>query len=172
MAYEIIIRHDTANGGNAKSPIAGSGAQATDTTAQQGGTPAISTGRVAAAKGIFFANSYIMPFVDKMVTQKISTVALRTGAQELEDRMSFAYQVGKQAFGFVESVAVGALIGGGVPGALIGGAMHVALTMVEYSTRKQEIDLKHRVEDISLHFMNTRAGGSVASFNKDRFTDL
>lgn len=168
MAYEIIIRHDTANGGNAKSPIAGNGAQATDTTAQQGGTPAISAGRVAAAKSIFFANSYIMPFVDKMVTQKISTVALRTGAQELEDRMSFAYQVGKQAFGFVESVAVGALVGN-LPGAIIGGAMSLALTAVEYSNRQQKIDLQHSVEDVGLRYINARAGGSVASFSASRF---
>ena len=167
MAYEIIIRNDTANGGNAKSPIAGSGAQATDTTAQQGGTPAISAGRVAAAKGIFFANSYIMPFVDKMVSQKISTVALRTGAQELEDRLSGAYQVGKQAFGFVESVAVGALVGN-LPGAIIGGAMSLALTAVEYSNRQQKIDLQHSVEDIGLNVASTRMGNLASSFNGSR----
>lgn len=166
MAYEILIRNETADGGKAKSPIAGNGAQAADTTAQ-GNKPAISEGRIAAAKGIYFVNGYIKPFVDKMITQKISTVALRTGAQELEDRMSFAYQVGQKAFGFVQSVIIGGLVGN-LPGAIIGGVMNLAMTAVEYSNKQERLNLERDNENISLRFMNLRAGGSVASFSGSR----
>lgn len=160
--YEIVIRNETE--GSDRSPISGSNASKKDTTSSGGG---IAPWRKNIAKGIAVTNTYIKPFADQLITQKVSTVELRTGAQELEDKLSFGYQMGQKAFGFVESVAVGALVGN-LPGAILGGIMSLATMAVDYSNKQQKIDLQRSVENIGLQYMNIRAGGSVASFSGSR----
>ncbi|MDE6618523.1 MAG: hypothetical protein K2K13_05825 [Clostridiales bacterium] len=162
MTHEIIIRNETSNA--KKSPIAGSGTAATDTTSNIGGGMTLQQG---AAKGLVAVNSYIKPFVDQMITQRVTTVSLRTGAQELEERMSFSLNVAQKVVGFGSSVAMGALVGG-VPGAIVGGVMSLMTMGIEYSNKQEKINLQHGVENIGLRYVNTRAGGSVASFSGRR----
>lgn len=167
MAYEIVIRNETNSG--KKSPIAGSGTAPSDTTntGGSGADSSISPVRTAAAKGLVAVNTYIKPFVDQMVTQHVTTIALRTGAQEQEDRMSFALGVAQKVYSFGTSVATGALVGG-LPGALIGGVMSLATMAIDYSNKQERINLQRSVENVGLRYMNSRAGGSVASFSGSR----
>lgn len=161
--YEIIIRNDTEQ--SKKSPIAGNDTAPTSTDQEEGFTA--KDFRKGVGKGLAIANTYVKPFVDRMVSHKISTVTLRTGAQELEEQMSNEYQIGQKIYGVATSVAMGALIGG-LPGALVGGVVSFIASVVDYENRKEKFNLERSRESIGLQFLNARAGGSIASFGGSR----
>lgn len=163
MAYEIVIHNATTSGNSNKNPVAGSNASGENTSASK--QP--SESRLAAAKVLGITNSSIKPFVDQMVSQKVTTVTLRTGAQELEERMSVKVQIGQTVWGIASSAATGALVGG-LPGAIVGGLLGVATTAIDLSNKQKEIDLQKSVENVGLRYMDVRAGGSVASFSGSR----
>lgn len=160
--YEIIIRNETSD--DDASPIAGSGAKPKKTS----GGEASSAKNIA--KGIVAVEGYVKPFVDKLLTNRIQTVSIRTGAEELQERLSFAYSVGQQAYGIVKSTAVGAAVGR-LPGALIGMLFGLLNTAISYAQKAQQISYQRTVENIGLNYLNVRAGGSVASYSQSRLTD-
>ena len=166
MAYEVFIKY---TGERAKkSPIAGNGTSPSTVGGNNNGDSSDSMSpQRGVAKSLVAVNKYIKPFVDQMVTQHVTTVSLRTGAQELEERMSFKMQVAQKIYGFGTSVITGALIGGGV-GAVVGGVMSLATMAVDYSNKRENLNLQRSAENIGLRYMNTRAGGSVASFSGSR----
>ncbi|MDE7406481.1 MAG: hypothetical protein K2M89_06385 [Clostridiales bacterium] len=172
MDYEIVIRNDTADA--RKSPIAGSGTAASDTTSNGGGGGDGLSLRQGAAKGLVAVNHYIKPFVDQMATQYVTTVQLRTGSQELEERMSFKMNVTQKVVSFGSSMLTGALMGsaggpvGAVVGAVAGAVMRLATMAVDYSNKQEKLNLQRSVENVGLRYMNARAGGSVASFSGSR----
>lgn len=161
MRHEIIIENKTNS--RKKSPVAGSGSASKDTSQSN----EISKGTRAVAKTIVSFDNYVKPFVDQVVTQHITTVSLRTGAEELEERLSFAQSIGQRIYGLGKSVVVGALIGN-IPGAIIGAVMNIATTAIEYSNKQRQIELQRNVEHVGLRYLNARAGGSVASFSGSR----
>lgn len=159
--YEIVIKNETSD--KKKSPIAGDNATAKNTAANQSTT----NGAAIGIKALVSFNHFIKPFVNKVATQYISTISLRTGAQELEDKMSFALQTTQKVGGFVGSIAVGAAVGN-LPGALIGGMVSLATTALDYYNKQSKLDMDRSVENVNLRYMNMRAGGSVASFSGSR----
>lgn len=59
-------------------------------------------------------------FAQQLITHQVSTIELRTGASEYQQKMQFMYNIGNSALGILESIALGAAVGGGAPGALVG----------------------------------------------------
>lgn len=166
--YEIIIKDQTtrsADGTARKSPVAGSGASNQSTTApSSSGAGSLRQGGV---KALVAFNSYVKPFTDRIITQHISTISMKTGAQELEDQMSLKASLIQKGVGLAESAIIGALIGN-VPGAVIGVVMNLATTAIDYGYKYEKLTIQRNVEDIGLRFMNARAGGSVAAFSGSR----
>lgn len=162
-SYVITIKYETAD--NKKSPVAGGNGSAQSGSGESEGG-AVSTGK-AVAKGLVTYNHYVKPFVNQAIQHRISTVTLRTGGEELESRLSFTYSVVQRAVGFAESVAVGAAVGH-LPGALIGAAVSLVSMGIEFSNKQEAMLLQRSNENISLGFMNARAGGAVASFSNSR----
>lgn len=158
--YEVVIRNET---DETQSPIAGSGSTAKKTANSGSAT----VGNVNALKGIMTVKGIVAPFVDQVVSHQIQTVSLRTGAEEQQERLSFAYSITKQIGGTLLSTAVGAAMGGGV-GAIIGLAVGVAHAAISYSQKASELRTQKALEDVGLRYMNARAGGSVASFSGSR----
>lgn len=167
MTYELLIENKTQR--KKRSPIAGSSSEGKDNSGGGSGTGGESGKGVNKdlAKGLIALNHYIKPFTDQIINQKATTVALRTGAQEAEERLSFKIQVGQKVYGLASSMITGALIGGGV-GAAVDGVMSVLTTVVSYSNQSIKLNLQRGVEDIGLRYVNSRAGGSVASFSGSR----
>ncbi|MCH5165649.1 MAG: hypothetical protein J1G01_04540 [Clostridiales bacterium] len=157
--YEIFIKNEAAS--EKSSPIAGGGSESKSASQSSGGV------NIGIAKGLVAYNHYIKPFVSQMVNHHVSTVALRTGAEEHEERLSFAVSAVQKVGGLVSSVAMGAIIGN-LPGAIIGGVLSIATTAMEYSNKQRQLDMQRTVENIGLRYMNARAGGSVASFSGSR----
>lgn len=172
--YSIVIKNETDNG-DAQNPIAGQSAQGQDTTPKPGlGSSKDKSGGQVLGTAIVAFNSTIKPYVDQMLGFRVSTVSLRTGSQEQADRIQFAYAVGQQVYSFTSSVATGALLGsrGGPVGALVGAVMGAATslisTAISYSNRQTEISMQRTIENVGLRYLNTRAGGTVASYNGSR----
>lgn len=157
--YNIYIRKETAD---TRSPIAGDG------TAPSGTSGSGGSGRGSTlVKPLIAYNHYIKPFANQIVNQRVSTVELRTGAQEYEQRLSYQIQVAEKVGGFVSSVLIGGALGN-LPGAIIGGAMSVATTALDIMGKYNRLELERNVEDVGLHYVNMRAGGSLASYIQSR----
>lgn len=112
---------------------------------------------------------YVSPFVKQAISYGISTVSLRTGRTEHQQRLQYAYDMGSKVVSLVENVAMGLLLSGGNPlGAIGGAAVSVAQFAVQYAQAKNTLNLEREAENISIGLMNIRAGGSVAAYNSSR----
>lgn len=161
-SYTITLKNETQSEQAERNPIAGSGAQT-----QNGDSGGVASWRKGVAKGIVTFNTYVKPFVDQLVTQQISTITLRTGAEELQEKAEFAYSAIKAGVGLIESVLIGGLVGN-LPGAVIGGLMSISTTAISYANKAQTLNLQRSVESMSLRNMEIRAGGSLATFSGSR----
>ena len=121
----------------------------------------------AAAATYIAYKQYIAPFVKQAISYQISTVSLKTGRVEHQQRLQFAYDAGSKVVQLVENIAIGAAVGG-LPGAIIGATVSVVQTAVQYAQAKHTLDLERSAESISIGLQNVRAGGSVASYNSSR----
>lgn len=144
----------------AKNPVAGSEAGAV------GETEVVEVGKTV-AKGYGMVKRFVAPFISQLVTAHTSTISLRTGAEELQQRAQFAQSVMSQGFNIAESILIGGLTGG-LPGAVFGAVMSVTQTALSYEFKQRELDMQKDAEDISLRLMSTRAGGSLAAFSGSR----
>jgi hypothetical protein len=151
--YSIVVKNETAE--TKSNPVAGNATQ----PVQESGSGANVSQSIA--KGLVSFKSFVQPFVEQITDSYVNTVSLRTGAEELQEKMQFARSVIKQGVGIAESITIGALTGGFV-GAAVGAVMSIATTAVSYAIKDREIRLQRSVEDVSLASMIVRAGGSAA----------
>lgn len=164
MNYTITIRNE-GGGSSSSSPVAGNQQPAT----QQAPAKNSKTPNPDWVKGLVAYNQYLKPFVSQVIQHEVGTVSLRTGSQELQQKVEFAYNAVSEGISLAESIAVGAIIGKGVVGALLGAVMGVATSAVGYINRRKTIGYNQSLEDISIDLMNTRAGGAIySSFSGSR----
>ena len=160
--YKIVLVNDTSNSGS-NSPIAPTdqGQEQTKNTTNDasGGENNALNGVV---KGYVFFKKNVGSFIKQGIQYQIGTVALRTGNHELQARVQTAYDIGSQAFGMVESVAIGAMTGG-VWGAIAGAVMSLMHTAVTLSQKIETYNIQRSQEGTSIALMNVRAGGNVAT---------
>lgn len=155
--YEFIIKND--NPCENESPLAGE-PQSLDLTTQEGQ-------REATIKSLVAVNKFVKPFVTQAISHRVGTVQLRTGSQELQDKVNFAYQTITHVASFAESVATGWLVTGNPIGAVIGGAVSILTTVYGYAQNLQTINLQKNLENMSLDMARERAGG-LASYSNSR----
>lgn len=161
--YTLTLKNETAN--DADSPIAG---QSSKSSQQQSAASAQGKTKAGAVvKGLVSFEAFVKPFVQPMIQHSLQTVSLRTGSQEMQQRMQFAYSLGEQAIGIVESIAVGAALGH-LPGAILGAVMGLATTAINYANQKDTIRMEQNLENISLRGMNVRAGGYAPAYGASR----
>lgn len=154
--YEIVIRNETDE--TEKSPVANKTGDAKAESTQKEKIRA----RKANVANYLAVKRIVSPFVRQAVQYGISTVSVRTGRKEEQQRLQFAYSVGSQALGMLESIAVGAAVGG-LAGAIGGAVMSVLTTATNYALNQQKINLNSQLEGVSIGLMNIRAGGDVAA---------
>lgn len=158
--YTITLKNQTDT--EAESPIAGSEA-GTQKAAPSGGT-------VKNAVKELVAYSKIKPFIAQVINHEISTVTLRTGSQELQQRISFAYDTVSQAVNIGESIATGFILGRG-PGAVAGAIIGVGFSIINYANRQRTLELERSLETISNSMLDQRAGGFAPSYSGSRSRD-
>nr|DAR84809.1 MAG TPA: hypothetical protein [Caudoviricetes sp.] len=119
--------------------------------------------------GYFAYKRYISPFVKQAISYGISTVSVRTGRTEHQQRLQLAYDVIGKVSGMAENIWLGFALSGGNPvGALVGAAVSTLNTIVGYAQSSNTLDINRNAENISIGLMNVRAAGNVAATSGSR----
>lgn len=115
-------------------------------------------GAEKAVKGmVSFAS--VRAFANNLISYDISQVSLRTGAEEYEQRLQFAYDTANKALDIGMATAIGASTGG-IIGAAVGFIGSTMYTLIGYAQKANTIRTKQNLEDISLGMASIRAGVS------------
>lgn len=156
--YKIIIEDGTTSSN--KNPIAGSDGKGKSENAGVG----MGSKSDSLAKG---AMAYValkrtaVSAVKSAISHQIGTISLRTGENERQQKVQFAYDMAEQAVEAGASIAAGAMAGG-LPGAAIAAVGVVINFAVQLAIRFNEIDLKSQKESIEIGLKNKRAGHYVS----------
>lgn len=103
----------------------------------------------------------------KMIAEKyrghiVGTVSLRTGATEYEQRLQFVQGEVSQAMNSLESIGLGAAVGG-VPGMIVSGvgvAFNYASRGIDWLNNAKTLNLESQLENIQQQMLRVRLGTS------------
>lgn len=155
--YEIVV--SVKGGGGEKAPIAGdSPAKAVD------GKSKYETADLRKGIAVYRAAS---SFAKQLIGYRVNTVDLRTGAKELQEKISFGYDVAQSIESVGSSVLIGAYFGGGV-GAAVGALLSISHKAIGLAQKYNTIRLQGENEALSIALMNERAGGAVPTYTRSR----
>lgn len=148
--YRIVLENSTQS---KNSPVANLSSSLSE--------PKYTTGQLrtqTALKAIVAYDKYVAPFVEQAIQYQVSTIELRTGARELQQRVEFGLSITKSAVGIVSSVATGYAMGN-LPGAVIAGIISIGTTAMNYANRERTIRTQGSLESITQQGYALRAGG-------------
>lgn len=152
--YHIYVHFD---GADKKSTVAGmgTGSTGTDSASGSGGSEKL----VNAAKNMV-SFAAVKSTADKLINYEISQVALETGANEYEQRLSYSYNVASQVVGAGASLALGAAMGGPVGFALaaIGVVTSGVQKLIGIAQKQRQLNTEQSLENISIGMATVRAG--------------
>lgn len=146
--YSIIIKNGT-GGGSSSAPA--DPASPKQKTAKEEGSKAKKIISAGAMYGIAKQTAA------RVITHQINTVALRTGKNELQQRLQFQYNVASQAFSIAENVAVGYMVGN-IPGAVVSAAVSIGSKVMDYAIKSNELRMARQLEDVQIGLADIRAG--------------
>lgn len=100
---------------------------------------------------------------DKLISYRISTVNLRTGAAEYEQRLETIHSIGKDIVGAGAALVTGAKLGGraGFAVALIGVAASGINKLINLAQKEQTLMIEQSLENVTQGMMNIRAGAGA-----------
>lgn len=153
--YIITIKRDTKV--ESDSPVAG------NETESSGGLLSKKSAKVFAQGMVAYRQ--VKALGVQAINHEVSLVQLRTGSNELQQRADFINDVVQKGVGALESVAVGALVGG-VGGALAGLAMSGVTYAIQIQQKRERLDLEREVENESIRRNLIRAGASNSRANQ------
>ena len=142
--YEFIIKNESNGQKKLKSPTANSSSE----SAKEKQTTLIS--------GVA-AYAYAKKITTQVISYRVNTVELRTGQAELQEKISFKYDIAQRTFGFIESIAIGGGLAG-IPGAVIGGMAALTTWAINVAQKQSTINLNRDIENIAILQNNIRAG--------------
>lgn len=148
--YEIIIKGED-GGTTARSNQ--------KTVAPSATTPSESKPKAENGKSVITglaAYHYAKSFINQVVSTQIGLISIRTGQAEAQQRRQFAYQVAQSSFNALESIAIGAMMGG-APGAVVGVAVSAVNTLTSITEKTLQIKASQEVENTGIILANVRA---------------
>lgn len=146
--YEIIIKNETSQ---AESPIAN---DQNDNTSDSEKDTEKKAKKVITGALLYRTGKAL---VRSQIGHEISTISLRTGQTELQQRYEFANQIAESVFDVGESIAIGASVGSGW-GAVIGAVIGIGSKLVGLAHKQDTYNLNTQLEQETLRRNNTRAG--------------
>ena len=152
--YIIRIKAD-GRSGSGKSPVTDpSGSTSSDKGNSEKSYWAKSAKSAKTAAQKIVSATTAIAVADKLISYEISSVSLRTGATEYEQKIQYAYST-------IKSTALPLVMGaatGGLPGALIGGLFSLAMQGISWAQNAQTINYNKQLENISIGMASMRAG--------------
>lgn len=99
---------------------------------------------------------------DSVISYRISTVNLRTGASEFQQKLQFAYSEGSQAASSIGSIVMGGILGGpqGAALAAAGVGLSYLMKFIGWGQNERTLQMQQGLEDVSINMANIRAGVS------------
>ena len=155
--YKIIISDETS--ANSKNPVAGSESKGSVENAGVG-TTSVNNAIKGAATYVAVKRT-VVSAIKSSINFGIGTVSLRTGENERQQKLQFAYDTVTEVVGAGMTIAAGAMAGGAVGAALAVVGVAVAKGIEMYQSYKQ-LEYQNNLESISLSMMNKRAGRYVS----------
>lgn len=110
---------------------------------------------------------FAVSVADRVISQQINTIALRTGYEEKQQRQQFNYTVAKRVGLSLGAIGMG-IKTGNVGTALFGVALAGANMLVDYALRQQEINYAKQVENNSIFLNQIRMGAGSLREGKTR----
>lgn len=101
--------------------------------------------------------NYAERVADKVISTTLSTIDLRTGHSQLQERMQFAYGIAKQGFDTVVNMAMAGSMFGAV-GVGLGAVVGITDTLIDIAQKQQIINANRSVENTSIYLNRIRAG--------------
>ena len=151
---KIVLPSESAE----KSPVAASSAETGASSPSGGSTDASLSAKdvVSGAKKVV-AMTGIKQIADSVISYNISTVSMRTGASEYQQKLQFAYSEGMQLASSVGAIAMGAVMGGPAGAAVAVGLSYV-MKAIGWAQNANTIQIAENREDISIQMQTVRAG--------------
>lgn len=154
---KIVLPSESAE----KSPVAASSAE-TGTNSPSGGSSDASLSArdvVNGAKKVM-AMTGIRQIADSVISYNISTVSMRTGESEYQQKLQFAYSEGMQLASSAGAIAMGAVMGGpaGAAVAAVGVGLSYVMKAIGWAQNANTIQIAENQEDISIQMQTVRAG--------------
>lgn len=158
-SYKLIIELGSGNSQGATEAVAGVNAPSASASAD-------SSNSVFDKKYLtgMFAYHTIKSFAVQQINYQVSTTALRTGSNELQQRASFYNQLAQKGVGVLESTIIGFKMGR-LPGALLGLSLSTAHTLIGYEQNQNTINMQKVLENRSLELTRIRAGAQGSRSN-------
>ena len=103
--------------------------------------------------------------VDTLIAHRVSTVSLRTGSTEAQQRANFIYSVASQGFNIAESIVGGFMIGNAA-GAAVGALMSISHTLLSYSLKQDTLNIQNTLERTQQNFSAQRATFSGSRYQR------
>ena len=161
-ANEYVIRFELPNGGKSKSPVSKASTTGTEQDSEEKSWATKNAESAQAATKKIVSVSTAMAVADNLISYEISTVSLRTGAKEYEQKLQLGYSIVKQT---AVPIVMGAMAGG-LAGAAIGVAFGVAMQAISWAQNAQTIEYKRQIENISIGMARVRAGVTGSRSNR------
>ena len=158
--YELIIRNETSE--DVAEEVGGAGGIQTNDGA--GSSPGGERTKQPRSEGMdasqalkkLFGYSQIKQVATQVVGFQVSTVQLRTGSHEAQQRATFGYNMAQKAVSLGESVAAGAMVGGPA-GAAVALVMSLLNTVIGVSQKIEKLRIEQNLEDTSHNLSAQRA---------------
>lgn len=154
MAYHIYIHTDELQGEG--SAMAGTGSASTG--GNSSGSDGV--GKIANKLKTMVSFSAAKSTADQLISYQISTISLRTGATEYEQRASARFSAVSQAVGAGMALIAGGVTAGpaGVVVAALGIVANGIQKVIGIAQRENTLRLQESVENVSIGMQNVRAG--------------
>lgn len=146
--YVLTIKNETGGGGGRPSrPASPSTENTPSNSGWNSGGKKIGISAYGIAKRV----------VSSAWQHNIRITSLRTGQNELQQRMQAAYDIINRGTGLIEQIAIGALVGN-LPGAIVGAVTGLAFQGIDIMRTAEQFIAQRSVESIGLELSNIRAG--------------
>ena len=148
MTREYILRITNETSKEVGEKVGGSGGVKKTAQGSAGGEKNKKETKAKAALQTFAGINVVKSFALPVISHRVSTVQLRTGSREAQQRSTMLFTIGQKTFSAAESVAAGFVIGGGA-GALAGLALSAIHTAMDFSLSVDRLNTQKQLEDIS-----------------------
>lgn len=159
--YTLTIKLVTDDKQQTAKEVGGAGGINSDTTGGEVSQEQDKTASTLLKKVVGYGT--IKSFANQAITHYVSTVQLRTGSNEAQQRANFTYSLAQQGLGIAETIAAGAFAGGGI-GAAIGAVMSVAHTAISWQQKQNVLDMQRNLE-----FTSQNYGAQRATYSGSRY---